>query len=514
MNTTIQRAAISLTILFCVQSLQAAEPLRIWVDHNGQFSVEARLLKVNENEVVLLRGDGGKVVVPTYQLSERDKDYLADVEARSANDDNPLRIHPPEQPNFKPLPALDLPAAKGSASAGTSLEMQAGKAPQTTKKLPKALQADPSPHSFGAVEARIPIYKVDVYDDCSAAIPITTTVAGTRTTSIVMSVSSGFSARGQTPKNQLIRYDLGKAEAFVVYNHPKRIRLLDHHAASGRSLVLTDFNSLGKGGQFAVASGWDDSEFQISHQRPLATIAAANAPHVRWARWVDEEHFVAVIDQSFGLWNIVSGKQVYRVQGIDHRADPAISGGRRYVAIPFPSAVHLYDSQTGKILGRIGVEKQLPGVSFSPTGNTLAIATSRRLRNWDLPSAALSSDTESRTSLGLGSPVWVDSDLVLTSSGVLISNFRALPIWRYDISSAKVTEMGRHLAMFRKHPGSELSVIALPHRGAKEAMSWIDDRPAHIDRAKWRLLGRSSWTTSGWNDRDVQISALPADRLR
>jgi hypothetical protein len=138
----------------------------------------------------------------------------------------------------------------------------------------------------------------------------------------------------------------------------------------------------------------------------------------------------------------------------------------------------------------------------------LAITTTRRLRNWDLPSAALSADIESRRGLGVDQPIWIDSDLVLSSSGVLLSVFRGLPIWRYDLSASETVSVGKHVVMFRKQPVSELSIVSLPHEGAANAMHWIDTSPADVDKEKWRILGRSAWNAGGWVDSDVQISGL------
>jgi hypothetical protein len=92
---------------------------------------------------------------------------------------------------------------------------------------------------------------------------------------------------------------------------------------------------------------------------------------------------------------------------------------------------------------------------------------------------------------------------------VLLSVFRGLPIWRYDISASETVSIGQHVVMFRKQPVSELSIVSLPHEGAASAMRWIDNSPADVDNQKWRVAGTSVWNASGWQDRDVQVSALP-----
>jgi WD40 repeat protein len=210
------------------------------------------------------------------------------------------------------------------------------------------------------------------------------------------------------------------------------------------------------------------------------------------------------------MWNLVSGEQVYRIDGVELRAVPSLSGGKRYLALPYEGGVQLIASDTGESLGRIETENQIPGVSFSPHGDRLAISTTRRMRLWDLPTATLSADFECRGGLGNKSPTWIDFDLILSGSGTLLSAFRGLPIWKYDIAATDVRRLGSHTVMLRRHPTSELSIMSLPHSQAIEAMEFIDNRPADIQKDKWRAMGRSRWSLNGWVDRDVQISSNPS----
>jgi hypothetical protein len=494
-----------------------ASELRIWVDKYGKFSVEASVESVDEENVSLKRKDGGKITVAIKQLSEEDKDFLAELAARKKAAGNPLRLKPRQQRELVPLPVLDLPAATETLADYESLQLS----PATTVAIPEfepsQLAADPSPKPTTIQEANIRIFDVDVYDDCSRPIPvITVSDSGKPITSIAMSINRGKPSPGQQPKNQLVRFDIDQQQAYVALNHNEPIRLLDHHADSSRSLVLTGFNSLGNGGQLAVATGWGPSGVELSQMR---TIGQQNqdvrvaSPEMRWARWIDDEHVLAVIDDTWGLWNIISGRNLYRFNGMDHRSAPALSSGRRYLAVPIKGAVVLYETKTGKPLGRIAVERQFPGVAFSPQSDRLAIATSRRMRCWDLTTASLSDEVASRPIQGSKSPIWVDSDLILSSSGVLMSLFRGIPIWQYDIATVEIASIGDHVAIFRKQSTSELSCTTIPHPGALNAIEWLDSGIPEINSDAWRLLGRSQWRTGAWVDDNVRMSAN-GDRRR
>ncbi|NNE00944.1 MAG: hypothetical protein HKN47_26815 [Pirellulaceae bacterium] len=392
--------------------------------------------------------------------------------------------------------------------------------PATTVVVPDTepgqLEADPSPASAMVGHANIQVFDVDVHDDCSRPIPVTITdESGKRTTSIVMSINRTKRSRGQPRKYQLVRFDVEHQLAYVSLNHHESIRLLDHHDGSGRSLVLTGVNSLGKGGQLAVATGWGPSGVTLSHRRTIGRMnqnVRVASPKLRWARWVDDEHVLAAIDKTWGVWNIVSGRQLYRFDNIDGRSVPALSGGRRYLAVPIKGSVVLYETMTGKPLGRINVERQIPGVSFSPQSDRLAIATSRHMRCWDLTTASISDQVASRPITGSRSPVWVDSDLILSSSGVLMSLFRGLPIWQYDVATTEIAPIGDRVVIFRKQTPAELSCISIPHPGALAGIEYLDSGALEVDPENWKLLGRSQWSTGAWVDDNDRISAGSSGR--
>jgi len=488
-----------------------ASEMRIWVDVNGMFSVEARIASIDDENVVLRRKDGGEVTVAIKMLSNADQQFIEERLQRVEIAGNPLRSDSPEQPEYQPLAILKLPPADRQLADFASIEQLPISTVPIPESPPTTLPADPALVKVDVGEANIQIYGVDVYDDCSRPIPVTTiSESGTRSTSIVMSICRGSASRDIPSQNQLVRFDIEGKRAYISLNHDETIHLLDHHSASNRSLVMTGFNSLGDGGQIAVATGWGPEGIQLSHIRTIGNQnqdARSNLPELRWARWVDEEHFVAIIDQTLGLWNIVSGRQLYKIDGVSHRAVPAISGGRHYLALPSKGAVTLYETKTGKPLGRISVDRQIPGVSFSPQSDRLAIATSRRMQCWDLVSASLTNEITSRAILGTRSPIWVDSDLVLSSSGVLLSLFRGVPVWQYNISTTEIASIGNHVAIFRKQSASELSSLTIPHSSATEALDWMDSSAPNVDPATWRLLGSSNWKHSAWVDQNVRISA-------
>jgi len=54
----------------------AAEEYRTWKDSSGKFAIEATLVSVNDEEVVLKKRDGKKITVKLNKLSAADRKYL------------------------------------------------------------------------------------------------------------------------------------------------------------------------------------------------------------------------------------------------------------------------------------------------------------------------------------------------------------------------------------------------------------------------------------------------------
>lgn len=506
-------AIVSSVAIPAADAFESPHANRIWVDTSGQHSIVAALIDWDDVSVRLLRADGGEVALPIAMLSEKDKAYLADKKTNVLSG-NTLRGAPPSPPSITPQPELKLPRAVTTAASGATLGNDGEPVESKDGELPQKLLADRSPWSTYLDTSSIALPKIDFNMDVSE--PIAIFVRGqkeVRAMTVVTSISGNIRMPGESTRQELVRFNLADQTATVAMRHYEKIRLLDHDQASGKSLALIGQNSLGRGGDLVVVTGWSDGVLGFADRRKLSGgTDPGRLPELYWARWVDDQHVVAKVDQSIGLWNIVSGEQLFRVDGLDPRCEPALSGGGRYLAVPRHGHVDLIATQSGQSLGRIKVESEVPGVQFSPLGNQLAITTMRRLRVWDLTAAALAADVRSRNSLGKGRPLWIDHDLILTESGTLVSLFRGVPIWRYEIAGTKRSSIGGRIAVLRKEPESQLNLLDLPHDGAKQALRRIDTSPIGIDPDRWEMPGRSAWQNGGWVDRDVQIGSVPTSR--
>ncbi|WP_197172327.1 SHD1 domain-containing protein [Novipirellula aureliae] len=489
----------------------ASEPVRVWVDASGQFTIEARLEAIENGTVILVRPNGSRVRIAEDQLGFSDHDYLEQWRSRPPVSENTLRFAAPELPEMPLLPKWTYPKATTQLEDGQPLAAKAEASSHVDRAgnqsrqgaIPGSIPADPQADPISVGFGNVTIGPLHAYDHCSPPMPIITDANAF----VAVSVSTGVTV-SPDEANRVIRFDPKSGESRIVWKSKRTLTLLDHHRPSKQTLVLTGHSNRGSGGQLAVVRGWDEESISIQLQRSLPPKDDDDARNsfrptqVYWAKWLDDEHIIAAINSKLAVWNIVSGELRHLICSIDSQSVPAISAGRHYVAVPDAGGVCLYRTQDGKFLGRLPIESnRYAQVAFSPHGDSLAITTTNRLRVWELSTASIRGEVASRRSLGKSKPVWIDNDLVLSSSGVLLSLFRGVPVWRYELVGTEVGPVGKQtIGFLTRRPTGEIIVTQIPHAAATAAMAEVDRRLTPAIVANWRVPGRSRWVDGQWAD--------------
>ncbi|GAA5508944.1 SHD1 domain-containing protein [Novipirellula caenicola] len=505
---------IFLASLVMATPTTASEPVRIWVDQSGLHAIEAMLISITDEVAFLRRPDGSKVKIAVDQLSQADQDYISSWSDRSHFSENHLRWTPPVLPRFSARPLLDLPAATSLLNDGDALAAVRGSLAPLKTTLPSVCVPDPQPFSYNLAFGKQTIGDIQPYDSVSRPLVIATESQ----TFLAASISTGLNSNQSATSNRIVCYEPATGKASTVFQSKVPVTILDHHQPSGRTLVLYGHRVMGHGGQLAVAKGWEDDQLSIKYFRSLPMISSSTSAvgtqgkQVHWARWIDDEHVVAAIDTEIAVWNLFSGECVHRICRIPSACEPAISTGRRYIAVPRPGVVELYETESGASLGTIPIEPgQRSYVSFSPRGDSLAIATTSRLRVWELSSASLRGEATSRRSLGKGAPVWIDTDLVLSSNGVLLSIYRGVPVWRYELSGSTIASFGftteqQGVGLVTRRPHGQIAYVEVPHETVQRAVPWVNDRLASDADNVWDIPGKSVLGEYGWTDRELRFT--------
>ena len=83
-------SVITIACLGCVNAVaqQPGEPVRTWKDQSGKYSVQARLERIDVDQVVLRKTDGSVVRVPIDRLSQDDRKYIESRSSKTAGGAN------------------------------------------------------------------------------------------------------------------------------------------------------------------------------------------------------------------------------------------------------------------------------------------------------------------------------------------------------------------------------------------------------------------------------------------
>ncbi len=483
--------------------VQTQPTLRTWVDNTGKFSIEASLVDWDTDEVRLVRPNGKRVAIDYAQLSELDRNYLASTSLVAQNDlsfaintesTTKESTTAPEPPQAE---ALKLPNATSIAPDGEMLQLTEPMRRDITWPSLRRLLVDPPPSTVSIPTCVVSIDSFDGWAACSRPLLVNTEA----TPQIAISITRGLAFPTGGSHNQITFIDPATSETKTVWEGNKRITLLDHHAPSGLTLILNDHNSVGEGGLLELLK-LDVESLSAKIEEPDNTLRSfvrralpdngkpRNPSKVTWARMLDSEHIVAVIDASLGCWNLVSGECLYRIDKIDPRVEPVLSPGRRYLALPGSGEILIYSTNKGYPQGRVELDRNLtPNLAFSPYGERLAIVSGKRLRILDLAQGQVIEEVANIRTLGTSSPVWINDDLVISSNGIVLSRSRKTAVWQYDIVGDTITRVGDRVALLRKYRGAELAILDLPHPAADATIASINgtaEQDSSPTKSKWK----------------------------
>jgi WD40 repeat protein len=394
---------------------QAAEnPLRIWFDDSGKYTIQAKLVRIENDTVILLRKSGKEIAVALNKLSQADRDYLKRLQSASA----------PEPP------PLDL-SERGD---------------------PAALHLTPT--DWNAVPA-ITLAPLDKWDYAPDAAPAGQALKATR-------VSLNPAVKDFDEAVRLILLP-GEKEAFVVYRKAK-IRSLAFLACDldrGKARAIRGFSDdvepldvstdgktvLARTGYFLPASGVELRLYELKDFTGTATTAwppfqprPAATPKLGLALFLDANHILAFSDQGqLTLWEIPKLRPVYIAQALPGTI-PALSPGRKFIAVMMPVGVAVLRAADGTLVGSLAADTDLfttHALAFSPDGRQLALQQGGRLRVWDLIKRELTQDFATRGVQTLAAtrtpfaPAWIDDDYIFLSGSATVDIERRVMVWRY-----------------------------------------------------------------------------------
>jgi hypothetical protein len=446
------------------------EPARVWKDASGSFQIRAVLVEQSESSVRLLTEDGRVVNVPIHRLSKADQDFLKD---RAAPADNPFAggaavfadAKDQEVPAGAVLPA-NFRAGADAASAGDGLPLPESNPvlnPSTEPAI-APFAPDPLPAAPALPAAVAPVSAVDAYDVINGPV-----VANPAEGLFLISIGRNKSGSPEETRGRIFAANLVKKTATVVWDHPFAVRVLDHDAKSGRTLIVDQLDQFQRGGELVMVQGLITANAKPLYARTLPGAGKPGfAPQVEWARLLSGKHAAAIMSDVLYVWDLPTARLIYRMDGVSAREPPAFSGNQCYMAVPRSGAVEVVETSTGNVRRSFATGTTLrPGVAFHPNGRLLAACFSNQYQVWDCVTDALVSEATTTDHLGSHPVSWIAPKMFRSALGSAIHLDLGMPVWKYSVSaSTEPFLLGDKLVTATTSQNCTLVSVKIPHASA------------------------------------------------
>ncbi len=445
---------------------KAMTPMRFWSDESKQFRVKAAAIGIKDGYVRLHKDDGAEVSVPIDKLSSADQRLLKQVQTQAG----------PEVPEV-PAPVEFKRRATGWSTSWSNADNLSQVTPD-------------SPPSFASVPMKgVGFMQGHFFENLIRVEPIGGSdgwmLAGTVDGHVDLpsrmlwaSLSAGSIKRIQFLPN---------GERVTAVDPPNRLVLSLNK--EGPRLTLWRADPTMEMAQ-PIKSWISISEDNWGSWNNWAEIVAKNRVLHEWGR------------HRYVVWDTDNNQEVYRIdQESFFSAQPVLSPGKKYLALPEDKRVRIIESATGNTLASLAIEGgSAAGVGFSPDGQRLAILTGNQMAVWAFgtanPPARYRADT-------VGTPFaatveWVDDNLLLIDRSTLYDLRLELPVWNYSAKTFEVqsdgygertqTVLGGKLCYAVKirsgsNNGFIVGAVELPGPGVREAVEQLDPESLYIIRA-------------------------------
>jgi len=447
---------------FAVGSDNPFEPdkgFRTWQDDTGQFKIEAELVKVEDDAVRLKRRDGQMVTVPLDRLCEEDQQFVRRLQGSGEDEnDEDEDSSNGENEGDKDASFVDqLPTKRAKSDSGEGVYL--------STVDPSGINPDGGTVPVTLVRRSIALPPQEDFferplDVCVAAtepgqvmLPFARLNQHNQPTRIVL---CDLASRGSRPRALTFPVD-----AVAVDLSP-----------DGKS-VLSCPNGFGFGAKSRVDL-WNIQNGKLEHA--LGWKPYVGAGHmgrdgdVKWAAFVDENHVLTCGDQEkVILWKLPEVEAVYSLS-VAWGTEPALSAGRKQLAVLTDLGLMILDAKTGEVLGSYEGAGSGGTIAFRPDGGGIALATSTRLIVWELTQAKPYRD------IGLGVTgvpsermAWPAKNYILLGGRYLVDLEKYCLLWDYQ-GGQFANSIGRQLwCLCCQHNSVTLVPQPIPHEAALEA---------------------------------------------
>jgi hypothetical protein len=453
----------------------ADEDFRTWSDTTGAFKVEAKLIKVEGNDVYLESKAGKALKIPKDKLSAADQKVL---EAQPAA--NPFQDAEPASP-FTPgddTPKKPRPGLKGKTNdAGAP-------APELKQKAePKWDNVKQLNSSFGGAtewKLTVPELKPDTLTGAkSFAIPPGETRENFESFAIskpgkkLMACYTNWSQ--EYTRLGLLDMTNGKGNGTAAI--AGRYKLVAINDAGDEAIMCADDHRENKGmlevwklGKTGIerVRGWkmqrDDKDWNSE---------------ASWGRYIDDKRAITKANHGRAvIWDLSTGQPLAATDD-DTRLDAVtLSPDRSWLAMAGNNSVKILDTKTLEVIATKEVSMPMSALAFSPDGKKLAIGGITQLEILDTATGESLWQAKRRGAFGHSSEVlWTDNNFLLIGKNTLLDVETGKPLWEYT-GADKMDYLGGYVWCYvTEFRNKGMVPLKLPHEAAKTAAKTFTPPP-------------------------------------
>ena len=426
-------------------AVQSAE-LRTWTDSSGKFQVEARFLRLADDQVTIEQEGGKQITLPLTRLSAADQAYVNSL-GQSNSRTGPSANASSATVDF-PIATFDVSKARqiklsGAQKTPVAPDPAGEISPLTTTPIPIQTGAG----SPGPISSKAKCEAVVIHRPTGRAFA---SIAG-----------EPHASHGS---GQVVCFDLKEGRVLGSVALPRDMRVVDFSPSGKRMLALG-------GTRDKNVYVWDLQ----GDAQPLVAWQPYSPPMTRvdLAAFVDEDHVVTAGGNGWlALWNTERKRAVYSLPLLPFTV-PALSPGRKQIAVATTDGLFLLDPASGSPLTMLpGDAKPMMHFCFRDDGRQLAAMGTLRTRIWDLEKAEQVRDIHFLGNLGRRSIAWLSPNYMLVDGRNLLDLDRRVVLWRYHWKRGSGTGAacgGRYWSMLADSAGQQALVpLELPHPEAEE----------------------------------------------
>jgi len=486
-----------------------AEEFRKWSDLTGEFSVQARLVAIGGNCVILERQDGVKLIIEKSKLSLQDQAYLSKVTTT-----NPFKVldeGPRKERRDTTTPSPATPEAHGAVPSVSDisdfqpyfLQWRTPVGINWLEVKPVSVNPsvgwqltvpEPEPPSISAKTMELPP-RIDFFERVSALV-----VNPVARRAVIQYTNSRPGAQGKTGRVVVCDLDSGTvgvgAGAWTAPEVPVAIypasfpdhrfplfRRDDFGFAKQDSLIVYSLSPAqgGPEGQLDSLIGFMRRFSWIPYERETGP-----ARDVKWADFPDERTLITCSRHGLILiWNLGNMQPEASLQTVMGHI-PALSPNRQWLAFATKDQIGILDIKKREVIAiqNTPQSQSFPILAFSPSGQKLACLTNNQaIRIWDTASGKLEADfTLPRGIVFQEKFLFPHDDFILGGDRYLVHWKSQILVWEYDNLEATASLGDLTCAVTSQKHGAGgrmmgLVVTHIPHAAAQQVLDRALNKP-------------------------------------